>query len=68
MGKNVKPPTDILFEKSRLSSKSGECLLEEAGGGDGSQGRSRLGRDFEAPILVRWQGPGWFQDLDLVTL
>lgn len=46
MGKNVKPPTDILFEKSRLSSKSGECLLEEAGGGDGSQGRSRLGRDF----------------------
>lgn len=41
--------------------------MEEAGGWDGDQGR-RLGRFFQAPVLVRCQGPGWFQDLDLVTL
>ena len=42
--------------------------MEEAGGWDSGQGNRRLSRDCEPPVLVRWQGLGWFQGLDLVTL
>lgn len=68
MGKDVKLPPLMLFEKSGLRRKRRECLMEEAGGWDGGWGRRRLGRNFEVPGLVRRQRLEWFQDFDLVTL
>lgn len=68
MGKNVKLPLFILLEKSGLCRKREECLMAEADGWDGGQGRRRLEGTSEAPALNRRQRLRWFQDFDLVTL
>ena len=54
MGKNAKPPTFILFEKSGLSSKSGQCSM------DGMVARpEEAGRRQTCRLLSRSDGRGW---------
>ena len=43
MGKNAKPPTFILFEKSGLSSKSGQCSMDGMVARPEEAGRRRAG-------------------------